>query len=186
MTGTQEKLDIIREFDHGGRALAQVFAIHTGAVARFNAADKPVIFDAYFFRKDDLVAIAEIKTRKMPYDLAYVRQHGDELWFDVAKLEGLFQMSKTLCVPAVVLTRLADDTCWCHSLADPKFTYTVREPEVSKNQFSSDKTVKPIAAVPMALGQNFAVPPDASPRLAALLAHYRKFPSIKTKDESNG
>lgn len=181
-----DKLDIIREFDHNGRALAQVFAIHTASVARFNAASKPVVFDAYFFRKDDLVAIAEIKTRKMPYTLQYIRQHGDELYFDVAKIEGLYQMSRQLHVPAVLLTRLADDTCWCHSFSDPNFTYAVREPEVSKNQFSSDTTVKPIAAVSMTLGQCFAVPPDADHKLTALLSHYRKFPSIKPKDESNG
>lgn len=181
-----DKLDIIREFDTNGRALAQVFAVHTDSVARFNAANKPVVFDAYFFRNDDLVAIAEIKTRKMPYTLSYIRQHGDELWFDVAKIEGLYAMSKKLCVPAVILTRLADDTCWCHRLDDPNLTYAVREPEVSKNQFSSDTTVKPIAVISMALGQCFAVPPDASHSLLGLLSYYRKFPTIKSKEQTNG
>lgn len=181
-----DKLDVIREFDLNGRGIAQVFALHTASVARFNAAEKPVIFDAYFFRDDDLVAIAEIKTRKHPYTLSYVRQHGDELWFDVAKIEGLYAMSKKLCVPAVLLTRLADNTCWCHSFSDPHFEYAVREPEVSKNQFSSDKTVKQIAVVPMHLGQCFAVPADADPKLLALLAHYRKFPTPKPKDSTNG
>lgn len=181
-----DKLQIIREFDSHGRRVAEMFALHANAIALFNAASKPITFDAYFYRDNDLVAIAEVKTRKAPYDLAYIRAHGDLLFFDKEKLESVYQWSQQLQVPAMLLTRLADDTCWCHSMADPAFTYTDAPRDVSKNQFSSDRTVKAIAAVPMAVGKNFAYPADADDQLRALLAHYPKFPTIKSKEQTNG
>lgn len=91
------------------RETARAFAARWGVDVVETPEGTPAAVDAFFARDGVLVGVAEIKCRSL--NLAQLRGFGDYLITE-EKLRSGCDLSARLCVPFVLIVRLADAIIW--------------------------------------------------------------------------